>query len=526
MAAAALCLSACGQHAQDSGIMVLNRGNGGEPNTLDPAYAQTQAETNIVQDLMVGLTTPAGDGTTMQGAAESWYASPDGMIWTFHLRDFAWSDGTPVTADDFLYAWRRVLDPKSAVDYASILYLFKNAAAVKAGKLPVDALGVRALDDKTIQIVLEHPAPYLEELLTHTTALPVPRHVVEAKGKLWSRPGNYVSDGAYVLKDWVPEDHIALEKNPHFYDAAHVAINEVNYYPISDDIAALKRFRAHELDTQNQFPPEQIDWLRANMPDALQTVPDLVTYYVCINMRRPALQDLRIREALNLAIDRETVVNKIRKLGEPAAYSIVPPAMANFPSGAAMDFKALSSAERIAKARALMQAAGYGPDHPLHLSYLTPSGNYAIRLAQAFQAMWREAYIDVDIAATEPATVFQRKSTGDFDLAYSTWIADYNDAYNFLGIRLQSQSGMNDSGYSSPAFDALIAEAQAERDMAKRGAALREAEDIALKDYPWIPYRFGVTPDLVQPYVKGWIANPKNVNLSRWLSIDHGNDRK
>ena len=515
-------VAACGLGPSQQAVSTLNRGNGGEPDTLDPAFAERQVEINIVQDMLLGLFTPGPDGRPIAGAAERWDTSVDGLTWTFHLRAHQWSDGVPVTADDFVFAWRRVLDPKTAVDYASLLYPFKNAQAVNAGKIPPEQLGARALDAQTLELTLEHPAPYLPELLTHSIALPVPRHVVEVKSSGWTKPGAYVSNGPYVLSEWLPNDHITLSRSSTFYDHDKVAIARVNYYPTADSMAALKRMRAGEIDTQTPLPAQQIDWLRANMASALRAVPDLVVYYIDINLKHAALSDVRVREALNLALDREVLVGKIRKLGEPAAYGIVPPGVANYPSGAVMAFKDMKQTDRVARAQALMRAAGYGPEHPMHLTYVTPGGSDAMRLAPVFQAMWHAAYIDIDIVALEARIVSQRKTAGDFDLAYSSWIADYDDAFNFLGLRLSSTSRMNDSFYANPAFDALLDEAQGQRDVLKRGAALREAEEIALKDFPWIPYRFGVTPDLVAPRVKGWIPNAKNVNLTRWLAVGPG----
>jgi oligopeptide transport system substrate-binding protein len=498
---------------------VLNRGNNGEPKSLDPHYIDLTLELNIVGDMLVGLTTEDAAGHAIPGAAESWNISPDGETWTFHLRNHVWSDGMPVTAGDFVFAWRRILDPKMGAPYAYQLWVVKNAHAISDGKLPVTALGVTAKDDKTLVVQLEHPAPYLPELLTHCTTYPLPRHVVEAKGGQWALPKNYVANGPYVLKEWIPNDHITLVKNPRFYDAAHVHIDRVNYIPATDSVAALKWMRAGALDTYNQLPSQEIIWIRANMKDALQMIPYLSIYYINFNFQHKPLDDNRVREAINLAFDREAVTQKIIRMGEPAAYGIVPPGTANYPYGAAMDFKPLSNPDRLKRAQALMLAAGYGSNNHLRIAYATTTNPDNKRTAAALQAMLRAIYVDVDIVQSDVQVHYKKLQTGDFDLGYANWVADFNDATNFLDL-VRCDGGNNYGHYCNPKVDALLDKANQAPDIKQRGVLLRQAEDLALKDYAWLPMRFASTPDLVEPYVKGWIANARDINRSRWLWID------
>jgi oligopeptide transport system substrate-binding protein len=278
--------------------------------------------------------------------------------------------------------------------------------------------------------------------------------------------------------------------------------------------------RAGTLDTQGRFNPAQLDWISKNMPGTIKRVPDLVLFYLAINTARPPFTDVRVREAVNLAFDREAVTDKIRRMGETPAYTIVPPGIANYPGGAKLNFAQMPMSTRIMRARGLMQAAGFGPDKSLHATYLTNNSSDNKVLAPAIQQMLKAIFIDAEIVEAEPAIAYQRLQKHDFDLGHAAWIADYNDAYNFLGSLLASDSRQNYSQYRNPAFDALLAKAQATGDGAARGALLEEAERLALNDFALVPYRYSVTPDLVQPYVKGWIANAKNVNISRWLSID------
>ena len=524
-------LAACGQNpstqegrngtaAQYPGEVVLNRGNAAEPLSLDPHHAQGNWEINIIGELLVGLTTEDAGGNIIPGAAERWEQSEDGKTWTFHLRDHLWSDGEKLTAEDFLYAWRRILDPKTAATYAYYLYLLKNAESVNTGKMPATALGVTARDDKTLVVELEHPVPYLLEFMTHVTTYPVPRHVVEAKGDAWTKPGSYVGNGAYALIEWNPNDHITLVKNPKFYDAANVKIDRAIFYPTTDYEAALKRFRAGELDIQDRLPAQEIDWLRANMPEVLRLDPVLTTEYLTVNQTRKPFDDVRLREALSLAVDRETIVNKISKVGEPPAYGIVPPGIANYPGGVYLDFKSMPFPERLKRAQGLMRELGYGPDNFLRTSLLIRSASTtARRTPVAIQQMWKQIYVDAQILQLDAAIFYNRVQTGDFDIANPAWGADFNDASNFLDL-LREGNANNYGHYRNPAYEKLLDSASVERDLKKRGDMLAEAEAIALKDDAWIPINFWVSGGLVRPYVMGWNRNISDVHRTRWLSID------
>ena len=499
-----------------SALTVLNRGNGTEIKSLDPHFIDGLQESTVEGDILVGLTTMDAAAQPIPGAATSWTVSPDGKTWTFHLRDHVWSDGRPVTAADFVFAWRRLLDPRTGASYAYNLWVVKNAHAITAGTLPPSALGAVAVDDRTLTVTLEHPAAYLPQLLTHDTAYPLPRHVLLAKGNAWSRPGNFVGNGPYVPREWIPNDHITLVKNARFYDAAHVRIDVVNFYPTSDSNAALRQFRAGELDTQTPIPLTQIAWLRRNLPAAVHTKPILGLSYISINLRHPPLNDLRVRRALNLAFNREIVTEKVLRLGEPPAYGIVPPGTANYPGEQSYDFRPLSPAQRLAKARWLMSQMGYGPDNPLRLNFETFDEPNNKRVAAVFQAMLREIWVYVDITAIDAAVHGRNMVTGNYDLGAASWFADFDDATNFLDL-LRADAGNNYGGYRNPAFEALLNAAQLEPDAKARGRLLAAAECLALKDYPWIPTRFRTSQDLVQPYVKGWVDNDRDLHRTRWL---------
>jgi len=493
----------------------LNRGNGGEPDSLDPAFAGTQWEDNIVGDLMEGLTTLDAAARPIPGMAERWEVSKDGLTWTFSLRKAQWSDGAAVTAEDFVFAFRRLVDPATRSRYAANLWVLKNAAAISAGKLPPASLGAIAARPDRLVLTLEHPAPYLPELLSHITASPVPAHLLARAGTGWARPGSYVGNGPYLLKAWVPNDHITLVKNARFHDAAHVALDTVTYWPTTDASAAMKRFRAHELDLQSPVAMTEIGWLRANMPGALRVTPSLAVTYVAISTQR--LKDVRVRRALNLAIDREAITQKILRLGEPAAYGIVPPGTAGYPGNVAFDFRAQPFAARLAEAQGLMRQAGYGPANRLALAYATTSSPDNRRVAAVLQAMLSQIYIKLTIQAADVPNHFRALRTHDYDLGIANWYADFNDASNFLDL-LRSNAGNNYAGWRNPAFDRLMDQAAAEPDDGRRGGLLAKAEKTALADYPWIPLRFPAQTDLVAPDLRGWTANARDLHRSRWLA--------
>jgi oligopeptide transport system substrate-binding protein len=500
---------------------VLNRGNSADMTSLDPHYIQGNWEAYVVGDCLMGLTTEGPDGAPIPGAATHWESSADARTWTFHLRDHVWSDGVRVTANDFVFAWRRLLDPKNAAPYAYFIYVVENAEAINNGKMPPETLGIEAKDDKTLVVHLNQPVPFLPLMLTHQTTYPVPQHVVLAKGKEWVKPENYVCNGPYVYKEWIPNDHLTMVKNPRFYDAAHVRIETVNYYPTNDTQQALKWFTAGQLDTQELIPTTELDWMKKNMPGTLHLTPYLGNTYIMFNFKNPKFSDHRVREAMNLAYDRDAIARKIIRIDEPG-YAFVPPGIANYPGTAALRFKAMPFAARLARARSLMAEAGYGPDKHLQATYTSVSSPDTSRTGAAFQAMMRFIYVDIDIVNIDSATYYRTLSTHQFELAPSAWIADFNDPTTFLDL-LETGSGQNYGSYSSAAFDKIYQQAKQETDLAKRGALMNRAEQIALDDDAVIPSRMRVTQNLVAPYVQGWRSahlNVLNFHRTRWLWID------
>ena len=504
-----------------SDARTLHRGNAVEPQTLDSSMATGFQDDAIMGDLAVGLTTEDEMAQPVPGMALRWTTSADGLTWTFFLREALWSDGRPVTADDFVFSWQRLVDPKTASPYAYFLYIVKNGEAINGGKLPVSALGIRALDRHSLEVRLEHPAPYLLQMLMLSPAYPLPRHVVEANGRDWTQAGNYVGNGAFTFKEWVPNGHVLLEKNPRFYDAGNVALERVYFYPTDDYDAALQRMRAGELDVQIRLPVQQIDWIKANMPQTRDPVPLLSVEYLEVNHTRKPFDDIRVREAINLALNREAIAERIRRVGDLPAYNLVPPGTANFPGGNAFAFRALSYPQRIERARALMRGAGFDEHKRAKITYMirsTAPGNQRA-VAAAIQQMLALAYINATILPIDMQVFLDEIHNHNFDMAQTGWNADFNDAATFLELLLTG-GGNNDGLYSNRAFDAMMAAAQDETDLVSRGRKLSAAEAIILNDQAIMPLFFWSDGNLVWPYVKGWRANAMDKHRSRWITID------
>ncbi len=500
--------------------VVLERGNGAEPDTLDPQKATGQWENNIIGDMIIGLTTEAADGTPIPGMAESYTTSADGLVWTFKLRDAKWSDGVPVTAGDFVFALQRINDPLTGGQYASITHIIKNAAKVYSKELPPEQIGARAIDDRTLEITLEHPASYLPSMLLHYAFFPVPKHAVEKFGADWVKPGNYVSNGPFTLVSWTPNDKVVLQKNPTFYDAANVKIDEVRFYSQEDQIANAKRFRAGELDLSAGIPGQLLDELRRSIPDKVRLAPYIANWYVTFNLTRPEWQDVRVRTALGLAIDREVIVNQILKGGETPAYTFVQPNVPNYPHDAHLSYRDMPMAERQKKARELLAEAGFGPDNPLKFEFLHMQSTDGKRIATALQGMWAAVGVQMTPAGSETKTVYSNLRQQNFGVSLAGWIADFPDASSFLYLAKTSSEEMNYGKYSNAQFDQLNIDGDNEPDAVKRGALLSKAEQILLDDAAFLPIYNAVSRNLVEPYVKGFEDVLTNVHRTRWMSID------
>jgi len=518
--------SACDQSAHEDSETrsVLRRGNGAEPQTLDPHRAEGVPAANILRDLYEGLVTEAADGSLIPGVAQSWELNADATRYRFHLRENArWSNGDPITAEDFVYSFRRSIHPATGSSYSQVLSSINNAQEIIAGKAAVETLGVKALNKHVLQITLKAPTPYFLSLLTHSTTYPVHRATVEAWQDHFSRPDRLVSNGAYVLTDWVVQSHISLKKNPYYWNAQTTKIDEVIYYAIDDASQELQRYRADEIDWTESIPVGQVDWVRETFGDQLRIAPYLGTYYYGLNVIRPPFKNQPgLRRALWLAIDRETLVEKITAAGELPAYSWVPPGVLNYQAQPTAD-QHWSSQQRLAVARRLYSQAGYSLDNPLRVELLYNTSDNHKRIALAIAAMWKNALGVETELVNEEWKVFldHRKQLDQTQVVRGGWIADYNDAWSFAEL-LQSNNAMNNTGYASPRYDRLLSQASVETNLAKRKLLLQQAEAVLLRDVPIIPIFFYVSKSLIKPSVKGVKTNIMDHHYTRHFSIEPG----
>ncbi len=525
IAAAALALSACGGPSNSASSSkasetTFRRGVAATPDSVDPHKAQGTWENDIIGDMFIGLFTEDAKALPVPGIAESWVVSDDQMTWTFKLKQTSWSDGQPLTAKDFEYSFRRLLDPKTiGAVYASIQYPIKNAEAVNSGKLPVDQLGVKALDDYTLEVKLEHPAPYLPGLLKHYTAFPVPMHVVEKHGDQWTRPENIVVNGAYKLAEWRSGDFIRLVKSEAFSDAANVCFTETIYSFQSDHDAVVRRAQAGDIDMNTFFPTGQMEETEKKLPGWPRVSPMMATTYIAANVTKAPFSDARVRKALALAMDREYITQEILKGGEIPAYGFVPQGLNGYPDTAEFDWKDMPRDQRLKEAAALLQQAGYGPNKPLAFEYLFRASGNNPRIAPVLQDNWREIapWVDAQIRQVETKDLYKQMQEKDFVLSDAGWVADYNDAYNFLYL-LDSRTGpMNYGGYANPNYDRLIDASNVELDPAKRAALLHQAEQMMLDETGVLPLLTRVTQDIVSPDITGYEDNPEDIHRVRYL---------
>ncbi|MFS4436821.1 peptide ABC transporter substrate-binding protein [Paracoccaceae bacterium GXU_MW_L88] len=511
-------VSAIALMASQAHAVTYMRGNDGDPETLDHHKTSTVAEGHIMRDLFEGLVIKDANNELAPGVAESWEESEDGTVYTFTIREDAkWSNGDPVTANDFVFAFRRLQDPATAASYATIQYAIKNAEAVNTGEMPVEELGIRAVDDKTLEITLEQPTPYFIELLTHQTGLPMHPASVEAGD--FTQAGNMVSNGAYTLQEVALNERIVLQKNPEFHDAENVAIDEVQYIPFEDRATCVRRWEAGEIHSCSDLPAEDLERLKAEHGDAVRLPPYLGTYYYDINTER--FDDVNVRQALNMVIDREFLANEIWQGSMAPAYGYIPPGIGNYEVEApTYEWSEDSLLDREDAAIALMEEAGYSDDNRLEieLSYNTSENHKAT--ATAIAEMWAPIYVDVTYNVRDASAHYAHlRDTSDYDVVRAGWIGDYSDPQNFLFLLEQGNDGFNYANYANDEYDALMEEAAAEQDLVARAEIMKQAEEIVLRDVPRIPLLWYSSHGLVSPKLQGWVDNIDDNHPTRFLSI-------
>ncbi|QNH67110.1 oligopeptide ABC transporter substrate-binding protein OppA [Proteus vulgaris] len=495
---------------------VLVRNNGSEPQSLDPHKIEGVPESALARDLFEGVTIVGPDGEILPGSATSW-ENKDFTVWTFKIREGAkWSNGDPVTAQDFVYSWQRLADPNTASPYESYLQYahIVNIDDIIAGKKKATELGVKALDNNTLEITLSEAVPYLPKLLAHSSMSPVNQKVIEKFGEKWTQPANFVGNGAYNLKDWTVNERIVLERSPTYWDNKNTVIEQVTFLPISSEVTDVNRYRAGEIDmTYSNLPIEFFQKLKKEIPDELRISPYLCTYYYEINNEKAPFNDPRVREALKLSMDRDIITYKVKNQGDIPAYGFTPPFTDGIKESKPEWFANWTQEQRNEKARQLLEEAGYNKANPLKFKLLYNTSDLHKKVAIAASSIWKKNLgADVSLENQEWKTFLDTRHQGTYDVARAGWCADYNEPSSFLNMML-SYSSNNTVHYKNTEFDALIKESLRVKSDDERAAIYQKAEGILDKDSAIVPLYYYVNTRLVKPYVGGYSGKDPLDNL-------------
>ncbi len=491
-----------------------------EFSSLDPQIVEDVSGSEVIRDLFEGLLNQDAEGNLVPGVATRWEASDDKMTYTFYLRDNAkWSNGDPVTANDFVYAWRRAADPATASPYSWYMDLMalENVGAILAGEKDPSELGVRAIDDTTLEVSLNTPLPYFAQMVTHATTFPSPQKVIEEFGDDWTKPENIVSNGAYTLAEHVPNERSVRVRNPLYWNDSETVIDKVVALVINDENAALTRFLAGELD-RTEVPTGQYPRLKAEYPDSALSFPRLCNYYYTFNLTDSgpeAFQDVRVRQALSYAIDRSVITENVLQGGQIPAFTFTPGSTAGFevPDVA---FGEMTQEERDAKAVELLAEAGYGPGgKPLEFEMLYNTSEGHKQIATVISQMWKEKLgVNATLANMEWKTFLEARGQQDFALARGAWCGDYNEASTFLDL-VQSNSGYNDGKFNNAEVDALLADAKTAENPTPD---YTRVEEIIAEEMPIIPiYHYAGVYMMNPGLVESWPV--QNVQQN-WYSKD------
>lgn len=485
----------------------LVKGNGDEVQSLDPHKIEGVPESNVSRNLLEGLVISDTQGHPIPGVAESW-ENKDGKVWTFHLRKNAkWSNGEPVTAQDFVYSWQRLADPKTASPYASYLQYghLENIDDIIAGKKSPDTLGVKALDANTLQVTLSEAVPYFFKLLIHPSMSPVYKPAVDKFGEKWTQPENWVGNGAFKLQAHVINERIVVVRNPDYWDNANTKLDKVTFLPISSEVSDVNRYFSNDGSdmTYNNMPIELFKKLQRDNPKELHVDPYLCTYYYEINNQKAPFTDPRVREALKLGLDRDIMVNKVLAQGQLPAYSYTPPAT----DGANLtkpEWFSWSQDKRNAEAKKLLAEAGYTADKPLTFELLYNTSDLHKKLAIAASSIWKKNLgVNIKLNNQEWKTFLDTRHQGNFDVSRAAWCADYNEPSSFLNTMI-SDSSSNTAHYKSAAFDKVMADSAKASDEKSRSDLYAKAEQILDKDSAIVPVYYYVNARLVKTYVGGY----------------------
>lgn len=481
----------------------LVRGNGAEPESLDPAQVRSGFPGEaVLVDLFEGLVSDDGQGHIVPAQAQRWETSEDGLVWRFFLRpQLKWSNGEPLVAADFVYAWRRLLDPAQGAPSAGLMLAsgINNAQSIYAGALELNMLGVEAQSERILKVTLEHPVPFFLQLISQRPFVPVNQQAIARFGKQWTAPGKLVSNGAYRLTQWDPDEQIVAERNPHYWDDRHTRIERVTYLPIGSQHGERLRYEAGEIQLTNKVSSRSYQKTKLGAPERLWGLPLFGTYLYVFNLKRPELQDVRVRQALSMAIDRQQLT-AVSGQDEHAAWSLLPPMPGYAP--VVLPVAQEDMPTRQARAAALLAEAGYSPARPLTLNITYNSAETHKKMAMAIAAMWQTLGVQVSLRNLEWGAYQVAKDSGDFQLARSFLFGDYVEPSAMLGS-FRCQDLRNESGYCNPDFDLLLDQASSTLDSASRVGLYQHAEQLLLEEAPIIPLYHYNQMRLVDPTLRG-----------------------
>ncbi|WP_159990281.1 ABC transporter substrate-binding protein [Pelistega ratti] len=483
--------------------------NGTEPQSFDPNQIAGGPESQVALQLFEGLVTADEDGNIIPGVAVSWEHSPDFKQWTFKLRPEAkWSNGDPVTAHDFVFAWQRLVTPATAAPYASYLEFLQieNANEIIEGKKSPDTLGIKAVDDYTLQLTLNNPVPYLVSMTAHPSVFPLPQKVIEKFGDSWVKKENIVGNGAYKLVDHVINGKIVFERNPFYWNDKETVIDKATFLAIESGVADVQRYRAGDLDVNNGLPAELYAKLKKEIPNEIFNNRILTTYTYDINHSKPPFNDIRVRKALNLALDRNIITDKVLGQGQIPTYVFTPPYINEGHKIQQPAYANQSMQERSAEAIKLLEEAGFSQSNPLKFTILYNTSEGHKKIAIAVASIWKKntnGLINVKLENQEWKTFLDTRRQGNYEIALSGWGADYNQATTFTNYFL-SDSSQNSTFYKSKAYDDVITNAYKIEDSEARAEAYAKAEQILADDFALIPFYNYVRVRLIKPYVGGY----------------------
>jgi len=497
---------------------ILTRGSGREARTLDPHFAFGSAASEILHDMFEGLFVLSNDGEPILGSAKSYSVSEDGLTYTFILRDdLQWSDGTPLTAEDFAFSLLRLADPATASPLAGNAFPIKNARAINSGELPPDRLGVTAVDDLTLTIELEQAVSFLPKLMLSTALVPMPEHVIREHGKKWARADHIVSNGAYKLTEWRLHESIVLTRNEEYYGAEFATIDKVIYYPVEKEEQGFLRYRAGEIDVLRGFPLARLDYIRKNLSDDMLIHPYMQATFILFNLEEAPYNDVNVRKALSIALDREKITSKLLRDGSIPAYSLVMPLLPEYGSNLP-EYSKLSLQARQDEARILLKNSGYTADAPLQVSFTYGAFERFRPTAIAVQSMWQDIGVDVELVAVGPQSYVRTMMAGEFSLMLVNDVPRADDPTAIMEI-LRLDSPQNFSHYKNREFESLVIGSLGMKNLQQRYEVLKKAESLAMAEYPTIPVYFNAQRILINPRVKGWLIRLRGPNYSRNLSI-------